>query len=93
MPSRSEGFGLALAEAALTHTPVVCSNIDVFHEIFDDSEASFFELENTISLSNAIDKALTTSTEKTDNAYNRIQSNFTGHIMADNYLSFYKQVL
>lgn len=91
MPSRSEGFGLAVAEAALTRTPIVCSNIDVFKEIFDDSQVSFFELENRESFLEAMDSALSASDDKIERAYNRIKFNFTGEIMATNYLKLYKR--
>lgn len=93
MPSRSEGFGLSVAEAALTRTPIVCSNIDVFKEIFEDSQVSFFEIENIPSLSHAVDVAMSASDNKIENAYNRIQSNFTGEIMAINYLKLYNSIL
>lgn len=89
MPSRSEGFGLALAEAALTRTPVVCSDIDVFKEIFDSNEASFFKLENIDSLSDAIDQALNSSSEKIERAYNKIKNKFSGEKMTENYLKLY----
>jgi glycosyltransferase involved in cell wall biosynthesis len=32
-PSKSEGFGLPLVEAAAAGIPIVCSDIPVFHEI------------------------------------------------------------
>ena len=34
MPSYSEGFGLAMVEAALARRAIVCSDIPSFHEIF-----------------------------------------------------------
>jgi len=43
-PSRSEGFGLVLAEAALVGIPIVCSDIPTFREMFSDEEVSFFKL-------------------------------------------------
>lgn len=92
MPSRSEGFGLAMIEAALTHTPIICSSIDVFHEIFNDSQAVFFELENTLSLSNAVDKATNNSFELSEQGYIRVKEMFTGDIMGANYLLLYNQL-
>lgn len=93
MPSRSEGFGLAMAEAALTKTPVVCSDIEVFREIFDDGEAAFFELENIESLNKAVDRAILEKETLTEKAYVKVKSEFTYSIMANNYLSLYKSLL
>lgn len=45
-PSRSEGFGLALVEAALLGIPIVCSNIPTFREMFSADEVSFFDVDN-----------------------------------------------
>jgi len=93
MPSRSEGFGLAIAEAALTKTPIICSNIEVFKEIFDRTEVSFFELENIRSLSDSVDSAIGQEQTKTEKAYNKIVTQFSGQTMADNYLKLYKRIL
>lgn len=93
MPSRSEGFGLAVVEAALTRTPIVCSDIEVFHEIFEETEVSFFELENIKSLSVAVDIALDPLNEKVEKAYNKVNTKFSGKIMAENYLKLYKRML
>ncbi len=40
-PSISEGFGLPLVEAAYFKTPVIASDLDVFHEILGDSFIPF----------------------------------------------------
>lgn len=93
MPSRSEGFGLAMVEAAYTKTPIICSNIPVFHEIFDESEVNYFELEDIGSLSNAVDRAIKTSKEKSAYAYTKACNMFSGQNMAHNYLSLYKTIL
>lgn len=50
MPSRSEGFPLAMLEAALFHKPVICSDIPLFREIFVSEETVFFRLEDIDSL-------------------------------------------
>lgn len=54
MPSRSEGFPLALLEAALYKVPIVCSDIPVFKEICMLKDVSFFRLEDIDSLASAI---------------------------------------
>lgn len=92
MPSRSEGFGLAVVEAALTGTPVICSNIEVFHEIFDETEATFFELENIESLSKAVDVAFDRDNGKVERALVKVKSRFSGRIMAGNYLKLYRRL-
>lgn len=90
MPSRSEGFGLALVEAALTKAAIVCSDIDVFKEIFDDTQATFFKLEDIDSLNLAVTEALITKETKGINAYKRATEYFSGKTMGINYLEFYK---
>lgn len=54
IPSRNEGFPLALLEAAASTVPVVCSDIAVFKELYSPDEVSFFILENIESLVEAI---------------------------------------
>lgn len=54
IPSRSEGFGLSVLEAAMMKIPVVCSDIPIFHELYSSEEVSFFKLEDIDSLINAI---------------------------------------
>ena len=93
MPSRSEGFGLAMVEAAMCKIPVVCSDIEVFREIFDETQAVFFELENIKSLSNAIDYAIENRNILTENACDKVTGYFTGVAMANNYLNFYNTII
>jgi glycosyltransferase involved in cell wall biosynthesis len=54
MPSRSEGFPLALLEASVFSKPTVCSSLPVIRELFDEGEVAFFDLEDTTSLQKAI---------------------------------------
>lgn len=57
MPSYSEGFPLAVLEAAAAGKPIVCSDISIFREIFDGDEVVRFELDNLMNLKNAIELA------------------------------------
>ena len=93
MPSRSEGFGLALVEAALAKSAIVCSDIEVFHEIFNDGEVTFFTLEDINSLDYAITESLQTRTIKSENALLRAKNSFSGKKMGENYLEFYYKIL
>lgn len=92
--SRSEGFGLALVEAALTHTPIVCSDIEVFHEIFNEDQVSYFKLDEKSSLLQAIEIALSfEGKQKCTKAFRHGLEQFSGKVMADNYLSLYRSLL
>lgn len=93
MPSRSEGFGLALVEAALTKAAILCSDIEVFHEIFNEEQVTFFKLEDLEALSLAVDTAVLTNKTKGFNAFNHSVAFFSGKIMADNYLRLYETLL
>lgn len=93
MPSRSEGFGLALVEAALTKAAIICSDIEVFHEIFNEEHVSFFKLEDPESLSLAVDNAILTREKKGVSASNHAINFFSGEIMADNYIKLYQLLL
>ena len=93
MPSYSEGFGLAIVEAALAGKSIVCSNIPSFHEIFTENEVAFFELDNMFSLQNAIKRAY----ENKDNyglaARLKAQTEFSAQKMAERYLRYYENIL
>ena len=91
MPSYSEGFGLAMVEAALAGKSIVCSNLPSFHEIFTDEEVSFFELDNTDSLVQAITNAHLELDKKGELAYLKANAFFTAEIMATNHLHYYQK--
>lgn len=93
MPSRSEGFGLAHVEAAFTRTPVVCSDIPVFHELFDEKDVAFFELENIDSLSSAVDRCIARMEKQSEHAYATACEKFAGSCMADRYFNLYENLL
>lgn len=93
MPSYSEGFGLAMVEAAFQEKSILCSDIDSFHEIFTEKEATFFTLNNQESLKNAIREAYRTKDDKAINAFEKVDSKFRAEIMADNHLQYYKKIL
>lgn len=90
MPSRSEGFGLALIEAVQQKIPVICSDIDVFRELFTGDEVTFFKLEDLGSLSESVKTALETGCKKSEIAYERYRKNYTALTMAKHYQRLYK---
>jgi L-malate glycosyltransferase len=90
MPSRSEGFGLALLEAVQQKVPVVCSDIDVFRELFNNEEVVFFKLDDIPSLSDALRTGLSKRDIKVNAAHSRYLNNYTASIMATKYCNLYK---
>ena len=92
-PSRSEGVSLSLLEAIASKTPVVCSNIISFTELFDKDEISFFELDNIESLNDAITFSLENSSKLKEKAFEKYQNNYTETIMAQQYLKLYKNLI
>ncbi|MCK8141457.1 glycosyltransferase family 4 protein [Flavobacterium sp. I-SCBP12n] len=93
MTSFSEGFPLGLLEAGKFKLPVVCSDLPIFKELFDESEVVFFELNNIKSL----EKSITLLYENRDffslNIFNKVSQNYTVENMAKNYLSLYNELL
>ncbi|HIE0661165.1 MULTISPECIES: glycosyltransferase family 4 protein [Providencia] len=92
LPSRSEGFGLALIEAASMKIPIVCSNIPSFNEIFESTDVVFFELDNITSIQKGINKAYITKEKLCNRSYYRYLTHYTSEVMAQNYLSSYKNL-
>jgi L-malate glycosyltransferase len=90
MPSRSDGFCLALVEAVQNKVPVICSDLDVFQELFNSDEVTFFKLDDLTSLSEALEVANETSEIKVDLAFSKYLKNFTGKLMGKNYFELYK---
>jgi L-malate glycosyltransferase len=87
--SRSEGFSLVLVEAVQQRAPVICSDIEVFRELFNSDEVTFFVLENTVSLSSSYNTALKDGRGKIDIAYSRYRNYYTDEIMAAQYYELF----
>jgi glycosyltransferase involved in cell wall biosynthesis len=90
IPSRSEGFGLVLIEAVQKKIPVVCSDIEVFRELFNPDEVTFFKLDDIRSLAEAIQSALENGKKKVDLAYARYQAHYTDKLMGKSYFELYQ---
>lgn len=92
MPSRSEGFGLAIAEAAACEIPIVATDIPSFREMFSEDEVFFFEPENVSSLQQAILMAEKDGTQNTAKAYKKWETKFSNLVFAQNWLDFYQHI-
>jgi L-malate glycosyltransferase len=93
MTSRSEAFGLSLVEAVSAGVPVACSDIPSFRELFNETEVTFFELENIESLKRAILTAIAEKKENTMRAQRRFLHHYTAEKMAENYLALYEALI
>jgi glycosyltransferase involved in cell wall biosynthesis len=92
LPSRSEGFGLVLLEASSKNLPIVCSDIPSFREIFPH-EVCFFQLENVLSLVDAIQECYLKKDSLAISAFKKFRQDFTDIEMANNYLRLYQRLL
>lgn len=92
-PSKSEGFGIAVIEALVNKIPTVCSDIEVFRELFGSGEVEFFKLDDINSLYDAISSALTKTDMSRDASATAISQKFSSEVMSLNYLSWYKNYM
>jgi L-malate glycosyltransferase len=90
MPSRSEGFGLALVEAVQQKVPVICSDLEVFQELFTAAEVTFFKPGEWSSLSESLKIGTEKGNKKAVLAYTRFLNNYMAHKMAEQYYKLYK---
>ncbi len=92
MPSRSEGFGLALIEAVQQKIPVICSDIEVFKELFNRDEVTFIKLDDKTSFASSLRTAMESGKAKVEMAYSRYLNNYTDNLMAKHYYKLYYSV-
>ena len=92
LPSRSEGFPLALLEAAAQDVAVVCSDLPVFEELVTANEVAFFELENPEALCAAIVDATARKAELARNLHARYRAAFSPEHFYIRYLEIYESI-
>ena len=90
-PSKYEGFGLPLLEAASNNCPIACSRIDVFKEIMKEN-VSYFDPYIVEEIIHSIENILFSDTlkKKFVNDAKSILSNFSWSKCADQTLKVYK---
>lgn len=90
--SRSEGFGLALIEAVQQKIPVICSDIEVFKELFNRDEVTFFKLDDRTSFASSLRTGMGAGMSKVKLAYSRYLNNYTDNLMAKQYYQLYNSI-
>lgn len=93
MCTRSEGFPLALVEAAAYGKPTVLSNIPILTSLITSKEVVFFELDNIDSLVSAIYKVTYDKVKYSINIRKYYESCLTLEKMVENYLSLYEEII
>jgi glycosyltransferase involved in cell wall biosynthesis len=92
MPSVSEGFGLALVEAALARRSCLCSDIATFRELFPGGEVTFFKSGDVQSLVAGVEAAYRDRLEKGEMAFQHAVRHFTVSEMGRRYHELYEQL-
>ena len=88
MPSRSEGFPLALLEAMAFKCNAVISDIPIFKEFFTENEMTFFHLDDPKDCARAVKEAI--NNKKGDKAYIKYMECYSPRIFGDMYEKVYK---
>lgn len=90
LPSRSEGFPLALIEALGHGLPCILSDIPILYSIMKDKGCvQFFQLDNTNSLLAAIERTEKNAREMSTRALAVYHESLSSNIMGNNYISLY----
>lgn len=84
---------MALIEAVQQQVPVICADLEVFKELFNKEEITFFKLDDKSSLSKALKSAGETGKKKADLAYAKYRNNYNASVMAKHYWELYKFAL
>lgn len=94
-PSRSEGFGLTIAEAMAAKTPVIVSNLEGPIKIIEHGKYGYyFKTSDINDLVEKIVLALNTDNNKIiENAYKHICNNYDIKNTANKYIEEYKKIL
>lgn len=93
IPSKSEGFPLAMIEAAIYKKAILASNLPVFKEIFNESQISTFDLEDESTIIHAIKRLEPNLKIYGENAYKRYRECFSLESFVNRHLYIYQKVI
>ena len=94
LPSKAEGFGLTLLEAANCGIPIACSDIPVLREVMGYA-AEYFDPTNTDNMADVLETLLKDEKRKEElaNAALRRAVSFSWRKAAEETINIYKQVI
>ena len=92
VPSRSEGFPLSLMEIIQNYKGIVCSDIEIFREIFTEEEVLFFTIDNIDNLVEKIQTCYIKKDELAEKAYRKFVKQYSSDIMAKKYIKLYQSL-
>jgi len=95
MPSYSEGLPMALIEAVANRVPCLCSDINTFKELFDNTQIVTFKVGNSNDYATQILKLqnLELRNKLIINAELKYNHCYTGEVMANGYLNEYIRLI
>jgi L-malate glycosyltransferase len=95
MPSRFEGFPLALTEAVAQKVPCICSDIPIFKELYTDQEIVCFKLDDINDLEKKINIMKNRNTRKhlAERAFEYYSRYYTVRAMTCRYLRVYERII
>ena len=93
MPSYSEGFPLAMLEAASMGKAIICSDLPVFEEVFSDDEVARFKNDDVYSLKNAIERAIKDKEVLGRNAKKRFDCDYSAENFYKRHIEIYKEII
>lgn len=93
LSSNSEGFGLAMLEAMCVKAPIICSDLDIYKDYFNDSNVGLFEYGNQESFNRAADRVLANKTYYSDQSRKMYDNTFALHLMAEKHYIYYNKII
>lgn len=92
IPSHSEGFPLAMLEAACYGKPILASNLPVFSELFSNDEIVICKEDNVQSYKEGIDKVLDNKSQYGRNVKLKFDSAYSPDAFYQNHITIYKEL-
>lgn len=93
IPSHSEGFPLAMLEAACYGKAILSSDLPVFKEVFDENEVVICRENDIESVSKGILKAMSNKEGYGQAAQKKFEKDYSPESFYENHLKIYKELL